>query len=808
MPCCRPMTDRLPLDGLRVVDCTVERGELAGRLLADLGAEVVKVEPPGGSPARILAPVRSGVSLAWAIRNAGKVGAALDLDAQSDRERLQTLLDHADVLLTSGTELASGLDVRDVARAHPHLVAVAITAFGLDGPFADYVATDAVLSATGGIAFKAGVPTDTPLFPPGHLVDDLASVTAAFAALCALYQREQSGAGQFVELSANEAVALCADWALPNVSARVLAGEPPAEVRNGSGPVYPVFKCKDGYVRLVVLSPRQWRALRAWLGEPEYLQDPELESFIARLMIAATVINPLLEQHFAQFGMDEAAAEAQRRGIVCTPALPPARVLTNEHLASRGAFASLDVGDGVAAPVFTGFFELDGARAGARTRPPEVGEHTDEVFADLGPVRRVPAAVPAPSPPLAGVRVMDFGIGAVGVEVGRRLAEYGAEVIKIESRAYPDFMRTVIGGEFSPSFVSSNRSKLGFGANAQTPEGHDILLDLAKRSDVVIENNSTGTMDDLGLGFGDLVAANPDIVMVSSQLMGSRGTWADWRGYGPTGQGPGGLLHLWNYADRDDPAGSASIYPDHYAGCLGAVGAVAVLVGRARGSNAGTHVEVAQVEAVAGSLADLLAAEGIQPGSVVPSGNRSEQGAPWGLYPCAGDEQWIAITCRDDTDWRGLRAAMGEPEWAADPALADRAGRLARVADLDERIAEWTRTDTKDAIAERCQQRRVPAAPMLTGTDMGSHPHYVARGFPIRIDQQVLGPMVLDGPAFRGDLMVGPYVRGAPLIGEHTREISKSLLGLEDDEVDKLLVTGVLETTPPVTQPAAAEPAD
>jgi crotonobetainyl-CoA:carnitine CoA-transferase CaiB-like acyl-CoA transferase len=702
-------------------------------------------------------------------------------------------------------ELAGGLDARELAARHPHLVVVAITAFGLEGPFTDYLATDAVLSASGGIAFKAGVPEGTPLFPPGHLVDDLVSVTAAFATLCALYQREQTGAGQFVELSANEAVALCADWALPNVSARVLAGEPPAEVRNGSGPVYPVFKCKDGYVRLVVLSPRQWRALREWLGEPEYLQDPELESFVARLMIAATVINPLLEEHFAKFGMDEAAAEAQRRGIVATPALPPARVLTNEHLASRGTFAPLEVGAGVSAPVFAGFFEVDGVRAGPHAAPPAIGEHTEDVFANLGDPRRAPTTIAEPTPPLRGLRVMDFGIGAVGVEVGRRLAEYGAEVIKIESRAYPDFMRTVTGGEFSPSFVSSSRSKLGFGANAQTPEGRDLLLRLAGHSDVVIENNSTGTMDDLGLGFADLAAVNPGIVMVSSQLMGSRGTWANWRGYGPTGQGPGGLLHLWNYADRDDPAGSASIYPDHYAGCLGAVGALAALVGRARGTTEALHVEVAQVEAVAGSLADLLAAEGIEPGSVVPSGNQSEQGAPWGLYPCAGEEQWVAITCRDDSDWRALREAMGEPDWAGDPGLDSSAQRLARADELDARVGEWTRSDAKDAIAARCQQHGVPAAPMLTGTDMGSHPHYVARDFAIRVDQQVIGEMVLDGAAFHGALMVGPDVRQAPAIGEHTRDIARSLLGLDDAEVDKLLAAGVLETTPPVTVPEVSE---
>ena len=255
-----------PLQGLRVVDCTAERGELSARLLADLGAEVVKVEPPRGSPARALAPVRNGVSLAWAVRNANKLGVALDLEDAGDRERFGSLLAHSDVLVTSDVALPGRLDTREVAARHPHLVVVAITPFGLDGPFAEYAATSAVLSASGGIAFKAGVADGTPLFPPGHVVDDLASVTATFAALCALYQRERTGAGQFVELSANEAVALCADWALPNVSARVLAGEPPAEVRNGSGPVYPVFKCKDGYVRLVVLSPRQWRALARVAG--------------------------------------------------------------------------------------------------------------------------------------------------------------------------------------------------------------------------------------------------------------------------------------------------------------------------------------------------------------------------------------------------------------------------------------------------------------------------------------------------------------------------------------------------------------
>jgi crotonobetainyl-CoA:carnitine CoA-transferase CaiB-like acyl-CoA transferase len=791
----------LPLSGLRVVDCTVERGELTARLLGDLGADVVKVEPPGGSPARQLAPVRNGVSLAFAVRNAGKRGVVLDLTDAGAVERFHDLLAHADVLVTSDVVLAPGLDARDVAKRHPHLVVEALTPFGLDGPYADWAATSAVLSATGGIAFKAGVPERTPIFPPGHLVDDAASVTSAFGILCALYQREQTGAGQFVEVSTTEAIAQIADWALPNATARIEAGFAAGEVRFGNGPIYPIFACKGGYVRLIILSIRQWHAMREWLGEPDYLQDPAFDGFMARREISESVLNPLFEAHFATMSMEEVSVEAQKRGIVCTPALTPADILTNEHFESRGTLVEYEVAPGVTAPIPSGFFEVDGERAGPTAPPPAVGEHTDAVFADLGEARDASGAHPGAEivagPPLAGLRVMDFGHGAVGVEVGRRFAEYGAEVMKIESRTYTDFMRLQLGGETNPSFASSSRSKLGFGVNAKTPEGVAILHELAAKSDLVVENNSTGTMDKLGIGFDALQAVNPDLVMVSSQLMGSHGAWSWWRGYGPSTQPPGGLVHLWNYADTDAPAGSTSIYPDHVAGCLGAVSSLAALVGRARGVNQGVHIEVAQVETVVGMLGDLIAAEGVAAGSVVPMGNRSEVGSPWGLYRCDGEEQWAAITCRDDADWQGLVAAMGNPGWAGDAAFATVDGRRARADELDERIGEWTATRTKDDVAATCQREGVPAAPMLTGAEQVSDPQYEARGFAVKIDQPGVGPLWLDGGAFRGEHMQGPDVHQAPELGEHTRRIARELLGHDDEEVDRLLAAGILETTPP-----------
>jgi crotonobetainyl-CoA:carnitine CoA-transferase CaiB-like acyl-CoA transferase len=789
----------LPLSGLRVVDCTVERGELTARLLGDLGADVVKVEPPGGAPSRQLAPVRNGVSLAFAVRNAGKRGVVLDLGAPDDVERFHDLLAHSDVLVTSGAELAPGLDARDVAQRHPHLVVGALTPFGLDGPYADWVATSATLSATGGIAFKAGVPERTPIFPPGHLVDDAASVTSAFGLLCALYQREQTGAGQFVEVSSTEAIAQIADWALPNATARIEAGMPAGEVRFGNGPIYPIFACKGGYVRLIILSIRQWHAMREWLGEPDYLQDPSFDGFMARREISETVLNPLFEAHFADLSMEEVSVEAQRRGIVCTPALTPADIITNEHFKSRASLVEYEVAPGVTAPIPSGFFEVDGERAGPTAPPPAVGEHTDAVFADLGEARDSSGARAVSGPPLAGLRVMDFGHGAVGVEVGRRFAEYGAEVMKVESRTYTDFMRLQLGGETNPSFASSSRSKLGFGVNAKTPEGVAILHELAAKTDLVVENNSTGTMDKLGIGFDALQAVNPDLVMVSSQLMGSHGAWSWWRGYGPSTQPPGGLVHLWNYADTDAPAGSTSIYPDHVAGCLGAVSSLAALVGRARGVNHGVHVEVAQVETVVGMLGDLIAAEGVTAGSVVPMGNRSEAGSPWGLYRCDGEEQWVAITCRDDADWRGLVRAMDSPAWAGDAALATVDGRRARADELDTRIGEWTASRSKDDVAAACQGAGVPAAPMLTGAEQVTDPQYAARGFAVKIDQPGVGPLWLDGGAFRGEHMEGPDVHQAPELGEHTRAIARDLLGRDDEEIDRLLAAGILETTPPVT---------
>lgn len=748
-----------------------------------------------------MAPIDGDHSLFWTFRNCGKRSAVVDLTSAQDLERLHGLIAASDVVIDSAepsTHADPGLDAEALHARHAQLIVASITAYGRTGPWAGRDVPNAVVEATGGMAFKAGTHEEGPILPPGNIADDTASFTTAFGILCALWQRENTDAGQVIDASVNECVAQITDWSLSNWSRSADAGEPSSERRAGPGVVYTIIPCADGFVRLIVLSPRQWHAIRSWMGEPDYLQDPELDGFIGRLMIADAVLNPLYAELFASMTMAEVSEQAQARGIVCTPFLKPDDVLVNPHFESRKTFDHATIEDGRTMKLPSGWFEVDGERCGPTGRPPHVGEHTEEVFASTPEPRPEPdsaveQAPPEKAPPLKGLRVMDFGHGGVGVECGRMFGEYGADVVKIESRSYIDFIRAVLGGEMSPSFASSSRSKRSLGVNAKTERGVELLRSMARDADLIIENNSTGTMDGMGLGYEVMKASNPDAVMVSSQLMGSRGLWADWFGYGPNTQVTGGLAHLWNYEDHPEPAGNQSIYPDHLAGRVCAVAALANLLGRQRLGGGGAHLEVCQVEQAVSTIGDLLAKESLVPGSVQPRGNHSDHGSPWGLYPCDGDDHWVAICVRNDTEWEALVALMGSPAWAIRPELADEQGRRADETAVDDKIAEWTSTMPNTEVADRCLAAGVPAGVMSTASSQSTDPHLEARGYLHWMNQPPIGDMIFEGAAFHASAMDGPDIFPAPGLGEHTREIASEWLGLDSDEIESLIAQGVLE---------------
>ena len=786
----------LPLDGLRVIDAANELGEIAGRVLAELGADVVRVEPPGGAASRLIPPLApDGTGLYFAYRNVDKRSVTIDLDEASGREAMLELLQGADVFIESGQpgELAGlGLDPAVLTGRFPELVVASITAFGQSGPYAAFEATSDTLFAMSGWLASSGIPEKPPLLAPGALAYDTAGIVAVFAIECALVQRLSTGRGQHLDISAVEALAQCNTWGLPNVSSIVNAGMEAPSLRSGTSPMYPSFKTTDGEVRLVILAPRQWHAMWEWMGRPEEFADPSWENTFTRLQ-NLDVLNPYFAAHFADMEMEAAAKEAQRRGVVVTPMLNPGQVLANEHYLSRDTFVDMDTPGGATGKLCTGVFELDGSRAGPRTRWPAPGEHTDDVLAAVGTVvDSIPSSSASAERPLEGLRAIDFGHGGVGVEGGRMLAEYGADVIKIETRTYVDFMRMIMGSEMTPSFASSSRSKRSFGVNAKNAEGRRVLLDLIATADIVIENNSTGTMAAMGVGWDDLKAVNPNLIMVSSQMMGAHGAYGGWVGYGPTIQPVGGLQWLWSFDDGDPPPGSNAIHPDHLAGRLCAIGGVTGVLGLNNGGT-GVHFEMAQVEALIYTLGDLFLAESLEPGSIRPQGNASRRGAPWGVFPCSGDEQWCAICVRDDSDWLGLQRAMGDPAWATDSRFDGGSGRMESRAEVNAEIAKWTSGLSKAEVMDRCQAEHVPAGAMLTSVEQLSDPHFVQRGFCAEVDQQDAGKLTLEGPAFYGSDMAPADIRQAPRLGEHTREICTEL-GMNPDEVDRLIDAGALET--------------
>jgi crotonobetainyl-CoA:carnitine CoA-transferase CaiB-like acyl-CoA transferase len=782
-----------PLNGVRVIEMADGAGEVCARLLADLGADVVKVEPPGGAASRSAPPLHDGTSLAFAVRNAGKHSVVIDTDTPAGGERLATLLDGADIWIETtrpGALSEPGLEPGAVRARNPSLVVLSITDFGHTGPYRTWVATDPVLLAMGGVLSRSGLPGREPLVPPADMSLALTAAQAAWAALVGYWNRLETGDGDWIDFSLYEATAQAIEPAMGTVGTAQAAGYEPTRGRPAPGP-YPIFRCRDGHVRVVLLAPRQWQAMRAWLGDPDELRDPELETIPGRAL-AADRLHACFERHFAGRGKNELTFEGQARGVPIAPVLTPGEVLRAGHFRLRGAIGRRELVAGVIAEVPTGFAEIDGRRTAPSHPAPAMGEHDHALAVRRRPRRQRPAPGAAPDGrrPLEGLRVLDFGVIVFGAELARLFCELGAEVIKVESRAFPD------GARVSPvHFAIGHRGSQSVGVNLRSDEGVELIKRLASRSDVVLTNFKPGTLEKLGLGADVLHEVNPGLVIVHGSALGASGPWSSWMGYGPLVRCVSGLTSLWRYADDDDSfSDSTVIHPDHYAARLAAIAALAALIGR-RECGRGAVIGISQAETILSQLATVLAAESL-------GTDLGQAAAPWGLYPCAGDDEWCAITARDDADWWRLRAAPGNPTWAADPALVTASGRCARRAEIDAHLTAWTSARPPREVAAVLQGAGVPAGFMQRPDDYEDDPHFQARALLRTFEQPGLPPRSIEHRPFRSERIPPPANHPAPDPGEHTREICTGLLGIDGGEVDRLIVAGVLEE--PLPAPATA----
>ncbi len=789
-----PADPSRPLRSLRVIDTTDGQGEMCGRYLADLGAEVVRVEPPTGSDTRRTGPLHEGVSLRDATQNANKLGVALA--SVPDRDTFLRLLVTADIWVsTARQEELAALDLTDLRRRLPRLVIVSITDFGLTGPYRDFVATERVHAALSGHLCRSGVPGRRPLLPPDGILEQAVAAQAAWCALTAYYHRLRTGFGDHLDLSVHETAMQVLD---PPFGAGPTAGygrpwwDFPHD-RPDAEHYYPVIPCSDGHVRICLLSAPQWHALRRWLGEPEQFQDPKYDTTLER-QNAHSQLYPLIAELFATNTAMELTEEGQHRGVPIAPVLNLGQTPRLEHFHERGAFTDLEVAPGVHASAPSGYVEIDGERAGLRHRAPRLGEHDDQVLTSLPPTPQAADELEPPERgrPFRGLRVLDLGVIVVGAEAGRLFADLGAEVIKVENSKHPDGSRAPFTGVVSTGFAWGHRNKESLAVDLGSAEGVRIFERLAAGADLVLSNFKPGTLEKLGIGRDRLAQINPALSVVESSALGHTGPWRRWMGYGPLVRAVTGLTDLWQDTGADGGfADGITVHPDHVVGRIVDTAALAVLIER-RTTGRGRSITCSQAEAIFTALSTEIVEDSLAPGSIRPHDNAARLDAPSGVYRCAGEDQWCVVAVRGDADYRKLRELLDLPE------LPRASERLDHQEDIDAAVEAWTRQRTGEAVLRELQAVGVPAGPMRRIADLADDPALGARRvFGTLHQPTVQDPLPTEAHQHLSETIADAELRPAPVQGQHTREIGTRLLGMDPEEVDKLVAEGVLEEPDP-----------
>ncbi|MGE3356878.1 MAG: CaiB/BaiF CoA transferase family protein [Acidimicrobiia bacterium] len=829
-----PTTDRPPLHGVRVVELTSGvAGAYAGRLLAVLGADVIKVEPPtgdvvrrwgpfpGADPAEVV-PEQGALHLHL---DAGKRSVVADPEVPADRELVLQLAARADVVLESWTPAQrrrSGLDADALRAVNQRVVVTSITPFGVDGPYAGWRGGDLVAYAMGGPMHATGVAEREPVKLAGHLVAHQHGAIAAAASIGALLLAEQSGRGAHVDVANFETQAGSIDRRMVFLqqyfyNGRVMGREPAGAT--GLLPIG-IYPAADGWVQVGTPPPYAPRLLAtlqdpdlaATLADPGWPGDPDVPG----------LVEAALYGWLAERTTTEVMAAAQPNHWPVTAVRTPGEVLADEHLAARRFFHT--VTHPAAGTLRQPGPPLRMAGIAALRPAPLLGEHDAAVRAELQaasapdePAARASAPAPAGAPalPLSGVRVLDLTAVWAGPYTTMLLGDLGADVIRVEDArlyngtrgatlrppkehleklgwlcAYPDDEPGPRPWNRNAFFNIHARNKRSAAVDVLRPEGLEAFLRLVEQADVLVENNAVGVLEKLGLGWDVLHARNPRLIALRMPALGLDGPMASFVGFGANFEALCGLTSLRGYRDGDLSLVRPVYYMDAASGAAGAVAALAALRRRSR-TGVGELVELAQGENMLNLIGEYLIDADRTGRAWPPAGNRHVTDAPQGAYRCAGEDRWAVLTVGDDADWSSLRRALGDPAWAADERFATPAGRREHHDELDERIEAWTATRDRWDVARALQAEGVAAGPVLDEADLAADPHLRARGFFRRNGSEEVGWHEYPGHLWRWD---GPPMPMAGLcpFGGASEEVWRDLAGLDDATMAGLRAAGHL----------------
>jgi len=792
------------LDGYTALDLTDLKGQLCGRLLADLGMEVVKVEPPGGDPVRRLGPFKTfpdgtRLSLLFAHLNANKKSVVLDLQAPEGRKGFHRLLERADVVLESfspGFLDSIGLGYQGLSKVNPRVVMASISGFGQTGPRSGIAYTDIVAFAMSGLMYISGDPALPPCKPPETQAYYFGSLFGALGVLAALYRRDRVGQGDHVDVSMQEALAT------QEHSIRLYANDGEIVKRRGSqhGQVAParIFPCRDGYVYLYV-TRQHWKIfLQVWADHPAELDAPEWQNNLFR-RDRFEHINQLVEAFTTKRTKEELTALFQSRGIPCLPVNSPRDFTGDEHIRARRFVVPVQYPDCGQVEQLAAPFLIDDSRPALRPAPGLGNRHEDNRDQAVTTEKRASVfsgGDKAGGPPLEGMRVLSFDHVLAGPYGTTILAELGADVIKVESRRGGlDPFRFFGTGEDpnrSPRFLEFNRNKRSITVNLKHPKGPGLIKDLARLSDAVIDNFSVDVMSKLGLDYRDLCEVKPDIIALRMPGLGCTGAKRYYSTVGNNITAFTGLTYLWNHpGNTNPPVGSQTVYPDYVSGVLSAILIIAGALYRNRNKR-GAFIDLSQAEATAYMIGASLTEAQALGRDPDPIGNDCLFAVPHGCYRCKGEDRWCVIAVETDEQWRALGRVLG-PELAEDRYFKTFEGRLRHRDELGVLIEQWTRERDCCEVMKALQQVGVPCGVVQNGADLVADPHIRERGFLVEVQNQRLGRVVLPGFPLRFARCTIKPRWEFPELGRDNEEVLGSLLGYSAEQVARMAGEGLLE---------------
>jgi len=786
------------LEPYRVLDLTDGRGALAGFMLAQLGAEVIAIEPAGGSPSRSIGPFRNGEpgpenSLHFAAYGRGKASVVLDLaSSETDRDKLRELAKGADVLIESadvGAMATMGLGYQDLAAINPALVYASISPFGQTGPKATWQATDLTIWASAGPSRITGDSDRAPLRMQCDQSFAHAASETAGCVIAALYERARSGHGQHVDVAAQQAsIQATQSMTLAHPNGDTMLKREAGGLKFGEIFIQLLWPCADGYVSVTflfgtALGVPTGRLMHIICDEghcDEATRDRDWITYGEELL---TGVEPVEEYErikacVGSFCMSHTKAELLELATAHNLLIAPVNMI--DDVVNLEQFSDRDFWDDVGGESFPGpMVKASGTPLRRLPAAPSLGVDTDRVLAEAPRVPRVPEpAQPAPtSRPLEGVKILDFMWVMAGPAGTRVLTDMGATVVRIESNARVDPARTlqpfkdnVNSLETSALFSSMNAGKLDITVNPNTVEGMAVIHELIRWADIVTESYSPKAMANFGLDYESVRAINPSIIMQSSCLFGQTGPLALFAGYGTMAAAMTGFFGITGWPDRS-PSGPFGAYTDYISPRFANAALLAALDHRRR-TGEGQYLDFAQAEASMHAIAPLLLDYTINGNVATTVGNADSRCEPHGVFPSQGDDRWIAIACENDEQRAALATVAGGLDEAA--------------------ITAWTRACTDAEAESQLQAAGVPAHRVADSPSMVEDPQLIDRDHFTTVEHASLGEMVVEGPKYRlsrTPSTVGP----APTLGQHTSHVLTELLGYDEEKMIELLISGGLE---------------